>query len=66
MKRLLTVGGTLAVLVLIGTTALAAQHHMGGRMQMGAQQEQPSGQPPMTGRGMVGDAGPSTWTLVNF
>jgi hypothetical protein len=54
MKRLLMVGGPLVVLILIGTTVLGAQHHMGGGMQMGGQQEQPSGQPPMMGRGMMG------------
>jgi hypothetical protein len=54
MKRLLMVGGTLAVLILIGTTVLGAQHQMGGHMQRGSQQEQPSGQPSMMGRGMMG------------
>jgi hypothetical protein len=54
MKRLLTVGGTLVVLILIGTTVLGAQHQMGGRMQMGGQQEQASGQPSTMGRGMMG------------
>jgi hypothetical protein len=54
MKRLLMIGGTLVVLILIGTTVLGAQHQMGGRMQMGGQQEQPSGQPSMMGRGMMG------------
>jgi hypothetical protein len=54
MKRLLMVGGTLVVLILIGTTVLGAQHQMSGRMQMGGQQEQPSGQPSMMGRGMMG------------
>ena len=54
MKRLLMVGGTLAALILIGTTVLGAQHQMGGHMQMGGQQEQPSGQPSMMGRGMMG------------
>ena len=54
MKRSLMVGGTLAALILIGTTVLGAQHQMGSRMQMGGQHEQPSGQPSMMGRGMMG------------
>jgi hypothetical protein len=54
MKRLLMVGGTLVVSILIGTTVLGAQHQMGGHMHMGGQQEQPSGPPAMTGRGMMG------------
>ena len=54
MKRLLMVGGTLVALILIATTTLGAQHHMGGHTQMGDQQEQPSGQPSMMGRGMMG------------
>jgi hypothetical protein len=57
MKRLLMVGASLAALILIGTTVVGAQHQMGGHMQMGGQggqQEQPSGQPSMMGRGMMG------------
>jgi hypothetical protein len=57
MKRLMMVGASLAALILIDTTVLGAQHQMGGRMQMGGQggqHEQPSGQPSMMGRGMMG------------
>jgi hypothetical protein len=57
MKQWLIIGASLAVLVLIGTTIVDAQQQMGGRHQMGGQagqQEQPSGQPSMMGRGMMG------------
>jgi hypothetical protein len=51
MKRSMIVGASLAALILIGTTVVGAQHQMGGQ---GSQQEQPSGQPSMMGRGMMG------------
>jgi hypothetical protein len=52
MKRTITIGVGLLVLVLIGSPLV-----MGGQMPMraqGGQQEQPSGQQPMMGRGMMG------------
>jgi len=52
MKRTMIVGACLLVLVLIGSPLV-----MGGQMPMGSQggaQEQPSGQQPMMGRGMMG------------
>ncbi len=52
MKRMMIVGACLLVLVLIGSPLV-----MGGQMPMGGQggqQEQPSGQQPMMGRGMMG------------
>jgi hypothetical protein len=48
MKRSMVVGASLAVLILIGTMVLGAQHQMGG------QHEQPSGQPSMMSHGMMG------------
>jgi hypothetical protein len=51
MRRLMIVSVVLVTLSLIGTTVLGAQHQMGGQ---GGQQEQPSGQPSMMGRGMIG------------
>jgi hypothetical protein len=51
MRRLMIVSVVLVTLSLIGTTVLGAQHQMGGH---GGQQEQPSGQPSMMGRGMIG------------
>jgi len=51
MKRTMIVGACLLVLVLIGSPLV-----MGGQMPMGGQggaQEQPSGQQPMMGRGMM-------------
>ena len=57
MKR--TMSGCIALLLVMGiwTSAMAAQHPAGGRMPMcgqAGQQEQPSGQSPMMGRGMMG------------
>ena len=52
MKWIVTIGAGLLVLVLIGSPLV-----MGGQMPMGGQggaQEQPSGQQPMMGRGMMG------------
>jgi hypothetical protein len=52
MKRMMIVGASLMVLILIGSAAV-----MSGQMPMGSQggqQEQPSGQQPMMGRGMMG------------
>jgi hypothetical protein len=52
MKRLVTIGAGLLALVLIGSPLV-----LGGQMPMGGQggaQEQPSGQQPMMGRGMMG------------
>lgn len=52
MKRMVTLGAGLLVLALIGSPLV-----MGGQMPMGGQggqQEQPSGQQPMMGRGMMG------------
>jgi hypothetical protein len=51
MRRLMIVSVVLVTWSLIGTTVLGAQHQMGGQ---GGQQEQPSGQPSMMGRGMIG------------
>jgi hypothetical protein len=50
MKRTMIVGACLLVLVLIGSSIV-----MGGQMPMGGQgeQEQPTGQQPMMGRGMM-------------
>lgn len=60
MKR--TTSGCLALLLVmgIGTGAIAAQHHIGEGMPMcsqAGQQEQPGGQSPMMGRGMMGREG---------
>jgi hypothetical protein len=55
MKRTMIVGACLLVLVLIGSPSV-----MGGQMPMGSHgsaQEQPSGQQPMMGRGMMGMMG---------
>jgi hypothetical protein len=52
MKRLVTIGTGFLALVLIGSPLV-----LGGQMPMGSQggaQEQPSGQQPMMGRGMMG------------
>jgi hypothetical protein len=52
MKRMIIVGASLMVLILIGSAAV-----MGGQMPMGGQGEQPeppSGQQPMMGGGMMG------------
>jgi hypothetical protein len=52
MKRMMSVGAWLLVLVLIGSPIV-----MGGQMSMGSQggkQEHPSGQPSMMGQGMMG------------
>jgi hypothetical protein len=52
MKRMMIIGVSLMVLLLMGSGAV-----MGGQMPMGAQsgqQEQPSGQQPMMGGGMMG------------
>jgi hypothetical protein len=52
MKRIVTIGAGLLALVLIGSPLV-----LGGQMPMGSQggaQEQPSGQQPMMGRGMMG------------
>jgi hypothetical protein len=52
MKRMIMIGVGLLVLVLIGSPLV-----MGGQMAMGGQggqQEQPSGQHPMMGQGMMG------------
>ena len=52
MKRMITIGAGLLVLVLIGSPIV-----MGGQMPMGSQggaQEQPTQQPSMMGRGMMG------------
>jgi hypothetical protein len=52
MKRIVTIGAGLLVLVLIGSPFV-----LGGQMPMGSQggaEEQRTGQPSMTGRGMMG------------
>ena len=52
MKRIVTIGAGLLVLALIGSPFV-----LGGQMPMGGPegaQEQPSGQQPMMGRGMMG------------
>ena len=52
MKRITIISVSLAVLVLIGSAAV-----IGGQMPMGGQggrEEQPSGQSPTMGRGMMG------------
>jgi hypothetical protein len=52
MKRMMTIGAGLLVLALIGSPlVLGGQMSMGGQ---GGQQEQPAGQQPMMGRGMMG------------
>ena len=56
MKQIITVSAALVVLILMASGDLAAQHQMGGQMQMGGQsgqQDQPTGQPPMMGGGMM-------------
>lgn len=49
MKRIMTVGAALVVWILMDSGDLAAQHQMGGQMQMGGQagQEQSPSQRPM-------------------
>ncbi len=52
MKRMVTIGAGLLVLVVTGSAIV-----MGGQMPMGSQggqQEQPTGQPSMMGPGMMG------------
>jgi hypothetical protein len=52
MKRMITIGAGLLVLVLIGSPLV-----LGGQMPMGSQggtEEQPTQQPSMMGRGMMG------------
>lgn len=52
MKQIMTVGAALVVWILMASGDLAAQHQMGGQMQMegqAGQQEQPPAQQPMMG-----------------
>lgn len=49
MKRMMTVGAFLLVVMLIASEVLAAPHHAGGQMPMGGQ----AGQQPMMGGGMM-------------
>lgn len=57
MKLTMTVCAGLVAVTLIGSSALAAEHQMEGQKSMGCQagqKEQTGGQPPMVGRGMMG------------
>ena len=56
MKRMIMVMSLIA-LILIGLADVSAQAQMGGQMPMmgqTGQQDQPTGQPPMMGGGMMG------------
>lgn len=56
MKLMMIICAPLVAVTLIGSSALAAEHQMEGQTSMGCpgQQEQAPGQPPMVGRGMMG------------
>ena len=58
MKLMSKVGATFFAIILIGSSALAAEHEMEGQKAMGCcqagQQEQTGAQSPMMGRGMGG------------
>ena len=58
MKLMTTVFASLVAVILIGSSALAAEHQMEGQKAMGCcqagQQGESGGQPPMMGRGMGG------------
>jgi len=57
MKQIITLTAVLIVLTLVGAGKLAAQSQMGSQMPImgqSGQQDQPAGQPPMMGGGMMG------------
>ena len=58
LKLMLTIGASLVAIILIGSSALAAEHQMEGQKAMGCcqagQQEQADARSPMMGRGMGG------------